>query len=95
MVLTAIYSIRSERIMVSITGNVRHASWLVIARVAPLCDAYLNPSAAAIQQLAAKLQISSAIVAGRLRFERQDYSLFTKLVGLRQARIGIPEIRWS
>jgi HTH-type transcriptional regulator/antitoxin HigA len=58
-------------------------------------DAYLNPSAAAIQQLAAKLQISPAIVAGRLRFERQDYSLFTKLVGLRQARIGFPEIRWS
>ena len=58
-------------------------------------DAYLNPSAAAIQQLAAKLQINPAIVAGRLRFERQDYSLFTKLVGLRQARISFPEIRWS
>jgi HTH-type transcriptional regulator / antitoxin HigA len=58
-------------------------------------DAYLNPSTAAILALALKLQINPAIVAGRLRFERQDYKLFTKLIGLRQVRICFPEIRWS
>lgn len=58
-------------------------------------DAYLNPSGAAIEQLASELQINPAIVAGRLRFERQDYRLFTKHIGLRQVRICFPEIRWS
>lgn len=58
-------------------------------------DAYLNPSAESIQQLAAKLQVHPAIVAGRLRFERENYALFTKLVGLHQVRICFPEVRWS
>ncbi|HZT04962.1 MAG TPA: ImmA/IrrE family metallo-endopeptidase [Steroidobacteraceae bacterium] len=57
--------------------------------------AYLNPSTESIQQLAEKLQVHPAIVAGRLRFERKNYALFTKLVGLHQARICFPEIRWS
>jgi HTH-type transcriptional regulator / antitoxin HigA len=57
--------------------------------------AYLNPSATNIRALAAKLQISPAIIAGRLRYERNDYSLFTKLIGLKQARSAFPDVRWS
>jgi HTH-type transcriptional regulator/antitoxin HigA len=85
----------TDTVAVEKEANALAAELLLPRGVWRRSDAYLNPSAAAIQQLAAKLQISPAIVAGRLRFERQDYSLFTKLVGLRQARIGFPEIRWS
>lgn len=58
-------------------------------------DAYLSPSARSIQSLAEKLQINAAIVAGRVRSERQDYSLFSRLVGYRQVRVHFPEARWS
>lgn len=58
-------------------------------------EAFLSPSSRAIEALAAKFQISPAIVAGRLRYERQDYSLFSKLAGYRQVRLNFPEVRWS
>jgi HTH-type transcriptional regulator/antitoxin HigA len=57
--------------------------------------AHLSPSARSIEKLAAHLQISPAIVAGRIRYERQNYSLFSKLVGYRQVRAQFPEIKWD
>jgi HTH-type transcriptional regulator/antitoxin HigA len=57
--------------------------------------AYLSPSPRNIYALAEKRQISPSIVAGRLRYERQDYSLFAKLVGHRQVRAQFPEVRWG
>jgi HTH-type transcriptional regulator/antitoxin HigA len=57
--------------------------------------AFRNPSTAAIQELAARLQISPAIVAGRVRFEHKKYSLFSRLVGYRQARAAFPGISWD
>lgn len=58
-------------------------------------DAFLEPSAESVRELAKKLQINPAIVAGRVRFEHQNYSLFPKLVGYRQARANFPELRWA
>lgn len=56
--------------------------------------ARLKPSAQSIQALARQLQIHPAIVAGRVRYERKNYSLFSGLVGYRQAQPQFPEIRW-
>jgi HTH-type transcriptional regulator/antitoxin HigA len=41
------------------------------------------------------LQISPAVVAGRIRHERRNYSLFSNLVGYRQVRTQFPEVRWG
>jgi HTH-type transcriptional regulator/antitoxin HigA len=57
-------------------------------------QAYLRPSADSINKFAAQLQISPAIVAGRIRHERRNFTLFSKLVGYHQARIHFPDIRW-
>jgi HTH-type transcriptional regulator/antitoxin HigA len=57
--------------------------------------AFMSPSIETIRALAAKEQISPAIVAGRIRFERQNYALFSKLVGYRQVRVAFPEVRWA
>ena len=58
-------------------------------------DAFLNPSPNSIRALAAELHIAPAIVAGRVRFESQNYSRFSKMVGYRQARACFPELRWA
>ena len=58
-------------------------------------DAHFNPSQETIAALAEELQISPAIVAGRLRYQRRDYTRFTKLVGYRRVRVQFPEVRWS
>lgn len=58
-------------------------------------NAFTNPSAKTIQALAAEHQISPAIVAGRIRHEKRNYSLFSGLVGYRQVRTHFPEVRWS
>ena len=58
-------------------------------------QAFLSPSTQMILALAADLQISPAIVAGRVRYERKNYALFSKLVGHRQARASFPEVRWG
>lgn len=58
-------------------------------------NAFLSPSARSIQSLAEKLQISPAIVAGRVRYERRDYSVFSRLVGYGQVRVHFPEVRWA
>lgn len=57
--------------------------------------ARLKPSAQSIQALARQLQIHPAIVAGRVRYERKNYSLFSGLVGYRQAQPQFPEIKWA
>jgi HTH-type transcriptional regulator / antitoxin HigA len=57
--------------------------------------ARLKPSAQSIQALASELQIHPAIVAGRVRYERKNYSLFSGMVGYRQAQLHFPEVRWA
>jgi len=57
-------------------------------------EAFTDPSVKSILSLAAELQISPAIVAGRIRYERGNYALFSGLVGRKQARIHFPEVRW-
>lgn len=58
-------------------------------------EAGRNPSITSIVNLAKQLQVSPAIVAGRLRFERQNYALFSKLVGYKQVRVGFPDVTWD
>ena len=47
-----------------------------------------------ILALAAELQISPAIVAGRVRHKRRNFSLFSGLIGLRQVRRLFPDVKW-
>lgn len=49
-------------------------------------DAYLNPSYEAIEKLSRELRIHPSIIAGRLRKERENYTLFNDLVGHYQVR---------
>ena len=58
-------------------------------------EAYLRPSHESIRELANRLHISPAIVAGRLRHEKSRYAAFGKLVGYRQVRKLFPEVTWS
>lgn len=57
--------------------------------------ARLKPSAQSIQALARELQIHPAIVAGRVRHEQRNYSLFSGLVGYRKAQAQFPEVYWA
>lgn len=57
--------------------------------------AHLNPSVETIVELSNQLQISPAVVAGRIRHERKNYSLFSKLVGYRRVRDMFPEVKWD
>lgn len=57
--------------------------------------ARLKPSTQSIQALARELQIHAAIVAGRIRHERRNYSLFSGLVGYRKAQAQFPEVHWA
>ena len=57
--------------------------------------ARLKPSTQSIQALARELQIHPAIVAGRVRHERRNYSLFSGLVGYRKAQAQFPEVHWA
>jgi len=57
--------------------------------------ARLKPSKQSIQALARELQIHPAIVAGRVRYEHKNYSLFSGLVGYRQAQAQFPDVRWE
>jgi len=58
-------------------------------------EAFRSPSTKAIQALASDQKISPAVVAGRVRHERSNYSLFSALVGYRQVRLHFPECSWS
>lgn len=49
-------------------------------------DAYLNPSNQAIDKLSRELKIHPAIIAGRIRKERNNYTIFNELVGGGQVR---------
>lgn len=56
--------------------------------------AHLNPSVESIRELANRLQISPAIIAGRIRYERRNYAVFPKLVGYHTVRGLFPEVNW-
>lgn len=49
-------------------------------------EAYLNPSSESIDKLSRELKIHPAIIAGRLRKERENYTIFNDLVGQNQVR---------
>lgn len=84
----------SETESIEREANDRAAEILLPRSVWRRSDAFRKPSAKAIQALAADLQISPAIVAGRLRHEKQNYALFAALVGYRQVRAHFPETKW-
>lgn len=65
----------------------RIAKEALISRVAwKRSEAYLNPSNESIHKLSRELKIHPAIIAGRLRKEREDYTTFNDLVGHNQVR---------
>ncbi|MCW0220856.1 MAG: ImmA/IrrE family metallo-endopeptidase [Prosthecobacter sp.] len=49
-------------------------------------DAYLNPTSSNIDKLSRDLKIHPAIIAGRVRKDRGDYTIFTDLIGLGQVQ---------
>jgi HTH-type transcriptional regulator / antitoxin HigA len=58
-------------------------------------EAFRKPSAKSIKALADELQISPSIVAGRVRREQRNFSLFSGLVGVRQVRRQFPDVKWG
>ena len=76
-------------------ANERASEILLPKAVWRRSDARLKPSAKTILALAEELQISPAIVAGRVRFERRNYALYSGLVGYRQVRMHFPEVKWG
>ena len=65
----------------------RIAKEALIPRVAwKRSEAYLNPSSDAIDKLSRELKIHPAIIAGRLRKDRENYTLFSEFVGQNQVR---------
>jgi HTH-type transcriptional regulator/antitoxin HigA len=54
-----------------------------------------RPTAESIAALARVLQISPAIIAGRVRHELGKFSVFTGMVGHRSVRKLFPEVVWS
>lgn len=76
-------------------ANERAAEIFIPRSVWRRSEALRKPSAKAINALAAELQISPAIVAGRVRRERRNCSLFSGLVGVRQVRHLFPNVKWS
>ena len=57
--------------------------------------AHLNPSTQTINDFANRVQVSPAVVAGRIRYERRNYALFSKLVAYRRVRAMFPEVHWN
>lgn len=57
--------------------------------------AHLSPTVQSIQEFATRMQVSPAVVAGRIRYERGNYSLFSRLVGYRTVRAMFPEVKWA
>lgn len=49
-------------------------------------EAYLNPNNLAIDKLSRELKIHPAIIAGRVRKERENYTMFNDLIGIGQVR---------
>jgi HTH-type transcriptional regulator / antitoxin HigA len=56
--------------------------------------AHMSPSVQAIHEFATRMQVSPAVVAGRIRYERRNYALFSKLAGYRKVRALFPEVKW-
>jgi len=56
--------------------------------------AYRQKSAAAIHELAARLRVHPAIIAGRLRHDANNYRILTRLVGVGQVRGLFEEVTW-
>src|SRR5207244_9430930 len=52
-------------------------------------------SAEAVQDLANKLQIHPAIVAGRIRYESRRFRILSRLVGQGQVRSLFREVQWT
>jgi len=50
-----------------------------------------NPTKNCIYDLASKLRIHSAIIAGRIRYEKHNWHIFSSLVGHREVRKLFPE----
>jgi HTH-type transcriptional regulator/antitoxin HigA len=76
-------------------ANKRAAEIFIPRSVWRRSEAFRKPSAKVINALADELQISPSIVAGRVRHERRNFSLFSGLVGLRQVRHLFPDVKWS
>lgn len=65
----------------------RIAKEALIPRVAwKRSDAYLNPNNLTIDKLSRELKIHPAIIAGRLRKEQENYTIFNDLIGHGQVR---------
>lgn len=65
----------------------RIAKEALIPRIAwKRSEAHLNPSNVAIDKLSRELKIHPAIIAGRVRKERENYTMFNDLIGLGQVR---------
>jgi HTH-type transcriptional regulator/antitoxin HigA len=63
----------------------RIAKEALIPRIAwKRSEAHLNPSNVAIDKLSRELKIHPAIIAGRVRKERENYTMFNDLIGIGQ-----------
>lgn len=58
-------------------------------------EAFLRPSTESIRMLADKLNISPAVIAGRLRREKVGYSALSGLIGQRRVRKLFPDVKWN
>ena len=76
-------------------ANALAADILIDEAVWHRSPAHLSPSTQSIHEFATRMQVSTAVVAGRIRYERSNYSLFSKLVGYRKVRAMFPEVRWN
>lgn len=65
----------------------RIAKEALIPRIAwKRSEAYLSPSTETIDRLSRELRIHPAIIAGKIRKERENYTLFSELIGQHQVR---------
>lgn len=76
-------------------ANDRAAEILIPRAAWRRSKAFVDPSPQSIREFAKELHICPAIIAGRIRFERGNYKLFSKMVGYRKVRSLFPEIRWG
>ena len=76
-------------------ANDRAAEILIPRSAWRRSQAFVDPTPSSIRVFAKELHISPAIIAGRIRYERNNYKLFPKMVGYRGVRSLFPEIRWG
>lgn len=58
-------------------------------------EAFIKPSYKTIEKLSKELHIHPAIIAGRLRQEKNDYTLFNDLIGLNQIKYLLQQLEFS